>query len=342
MAFEDVYLHELVPTSGLAAWYPLDNDPVGNNSITDESGVSGDLGSLGLSFPPITADQINGRKAVVGDGTSYADAWQRSVTLSLKDVFIIGKVAASPFGTFPGLFTGILAGSAATLVGNSADTKWLSNAGGSPNYDYYKSGTSYGDTNRLAPFSYFEQMRLKYATGWSQVGLSFGHDREATTRQFNGSWCDVMLYTSVKTDAEAARLKLYSDLKFGLWLLNGTTLTFPSPSITDIYWARFKEQPTDWDGVTVDNTYDDEGKSFNTVTDTPPTFWEIGYTGLSYSQAQIFDAFNNAARRDRTFSMVDKWGVTQTGLRIVRYDRNHREHKSQDHTVSFTLAKYQS
>lgn len=337
-----IYLTELVPKTGLAAWYPLDNDGAQGVTIDDESGNGRDLTGDAFDAPPVVLDQINGRKAVVGDGTSYIVSRIYSGSLSLKNVFIIAKV--DDVTTFPatyrGLFTGVDVTNQAIFVGTPSTTRFLSTAEGAPAYDYFKSGTAYANTARTAPFNYFEQLRMYQASGITFDGINMNRDREDTARQFNGKWCDAMFYTGTLTDAQLASLKLYGDLKFGLWLLNGTTLTYPNPDITGINWARFKAFPKSWGDVTDSWTYEDDGRDFNRRTDTVAKRWEIGYTGLTFAQMEIFDAFNDAVGIDRTFSFTDKWDEVHTGVRIESYSSNHDAHKSWSNTVDLTLVKH--
>lgn len=119
-----------------------------------------------------------------------------------------------------------------------------------------------------------------------------------------------------------------------------TELYFPSPTRSGIYWRHFKQNDIKYEDITDVITYEDEGKDFNERTDTPPIIFDIDYTGLTTAQRQVFDDFNDDAKRSRTFSLIDKFGVTWTGLRIVSYEGSHEDHKSWVHAAVFRLCKY--
>lgn len=180
-------------------------------------------------------------------------------------------------------------------------------------------------------------VQLANTDTWTLDGLQIG---QALNDPWSGWVGDIFIYSAVKTAAERRSIKLYYDLKFHLWLTDGTTLYFPDPATTGIDWERFNRIPFDWNAVTVSNEYDDTGRSFNVLTDTPASLWEIRYSGLTRDEADVFDAFNDAARRDRTFSFLDKDGTTHTGVRIESYSRDHEGHKSWSSSVAFTLVKY--
>lgn len=349
MALTDVFLGALIPTTGLAAFYPLDNDTVGAFVINDESGNNRDVvPDVGLNIGLITADQINERKAVVYTGTTEVDAFQFVGALTIKDIFITAKVDDTPTfpATFPTLLSGIDSLNLGLLLGVNATTRWF-DAGYS--FNYYKSGTSFASGAMAAPFSYFEQMRINKSAGLALDGIQFGRDREDATRLFEGKWCDALFYTTSQGAAELARIKLYGDLKFGLWLLNGTALTFPTPSMLDLPgYKHFYAAPKQWDDAVTSHEYDDGGRSFNRNTDTPAREWNLeidcvtatGTHAASKLLTDVYDAFWNAVGVDRTFSFTDKYGEIHTGVRIAEYVRNHSEHKSWIQSVSFRLVKF--
>lgn len=337
------YLSNLVPTTSLIADYSLaDVTAAGNVTVvTDFTGNSYSLGDTVGSNPNYELDRLNGYPAIEFSGEAPL-LWAGAV--QPKHVFIVAlyDLAANFGGTYRGLLSSPTGEN--VLVGDSgaSSTKFYNNAFGG-DFAYVKSGTSYAEAAQEAPFTNFELLEASRSAGFTLDGIQLGQQAAFTGRRWYGGVAEMKLYSAVLSAAIVRQIRLYYDLKFHLFALNGSTLYFPDPttiSTLGLRWSRFKEEPRDWNAVTVDHTYDDEGKSFNTSTPTPPTFWEIGFTGLTYEQKQIFDAFNNAARRDRTFSLIDKWGETHTGVRIVDYQRDHDGHKSWKHWCMFRLGKF--
>ncbi len=337
------YLSELVPTSGLLVDYPLADVTAAGliATVTDYSGNSRTLSATAAApdRPAYELDSLNGHPSIEFAGE--APLLYNSTFGLPKHIFMVAKydLAANFGGTYRGLLSDT--GSVTVLVGdNAASSTKFTNLAIGGDFSYKKSQTSHAESAQEAPFTNFELLELSFSTGFSLTTLQLGQQLGLTGRRWYGRIPDLKMYSAVLTGADLRKLRLYYDLKFHLFALNSTTLYFPDPTTTGIKWARYKKIAKDWTAVTVDHTYDDEGKSFNTSTNTPPTFWEIGFTGMTSAQIDIFDAFNDAARRDRTFSLIDKAGVTQTGVRIVNYERDHDAHKSWSHNCQFTLAKF--
>lgn len=337
-----VYLEALINKSKLGAWYPLQSEGPGDAGLIDESGEARHLISPGPGgLPQIVANQINGRQAVVFSDDDTQPFQSPGLFTPLATVVAIMKVDGVNFGAHDQGWLTPLDSSASivALFGPAGQTKW-GNTGVFTSYR--KSGTSFLTSNMQAPFAYPEMIEAEYIPGASlQDGIQIGMDREDWgAKNANGILGDLQLYTQTLTAQERAALKLYGDLKCGLYLLNNTPISFPSPNITGILWNRFKKEPTDWEEVTGTNTYADGGKSFNLATDTPPKRWSVEFTGLSYEQMEIFDAFNDEVRRDKTFVFTDKWGAEFSGVRIEEYRRDHEAHKSWVHSCSFKLVRY--
>lgn len=335
------YLSALVPTANLWAWYPLNEtatDGAFVTTVADASGNGRDLAAAGAApdAPVWAANGLGSRKTIVFNQESPL---QRVEAVNLKHIFIVAKSGAvATFDTFRGLI-GDAGAADGILMGDSGTSKffnWTYGAG----FSYVKSQVLYAENNQQAPFTNFELMEIAKSAGFGYSGLRVGQDRNNVLRKWIGSVAEIITYTSVLSANDVYKLRLYFDLKFGLWRTSGTALFFPHPDVTGIQWERFYAEPLDWEDVTVSHEYDDRGRSFNDISDTPPQFWEIGFTGLTTEEADIFDAFNNQVRRSRTFSLVDKWGETHTGLRIMSYKRSHEKHKSWIHECRFKLVKY--
>lgn len=335
--------------SGLLAWYPLDNDAPAASVISDESGNNKDMGPVGLDsdIATITADVLNGRQGVVHNADQYPMAWTSAV--SIRDVFIVAKVDDTPDFDDPyrGLLSGVDDTSVALLVGKGSTTRWLSNAEGSAVMGYLLDDVLQADTARSAPFDAFHRIRI--STSGSAVamdGIQVGRDREHTDRLFKGKWTDLMLFSTQRTSDEANAIALYQDLKFNLWRTNGTTINFPTPGMTGINYRRFYAAPEKWEDTVVTHEYEDGGISVNEITDTAVKEWEVEFDcvaqthALAKTQYEIFDEFWNAVRTSRSFNFTDKDGTTHTGVRVKKYSRDHRAHKSWQNEAAFTLVKY--
>lgn len=331
------YLSELVPTSGLIADYPLAEVTAAGDALEllDYSGNGRDLQTANPR-DQFELDVLNGHPGILM-GTNNSLNYAGSV--NVKDLFVVCKytLAANFGGSYRGLVTGDTSGILLRGDSGASSTKFYNNATGTSTYR--KSGTTYAAASQEAPFTNFELVQYTDSAGVALDGIYYGTDA-VSSEHWRGYGLDLKLYSEVKTETERRRLNLYYDLKYELFQLNSTTLYFPDPTTTDIGWARFKAKPTDWDSVTISHEYEDGGRSFNEITDTPTITWEIGFNGLSYAQLQIFEAFNKAARRSRPFSLIDKYGDTQTGVRIMSYESDHDAHKSWSNSCSFVLAKY--
>lgn len=331
------YLSPLIPTSGLVRAYPLWNDTVVNDAaittVADESGNGEDLAPIGTltAVPVWKTSGPNDRNVIFFDGTDNGLTNGEAID-PLTDVFILAKSTENPFTANRGLVSDQLLN--AILESESSGTKF---ADPGPSILYYKANVAYPAANLQAPMDWAMVQITNKDGGWTTDGFQIG---EAFNDPWKGYVGDIFAYTEIKTAAERRSIKCYYDLKFRLWLTDGSTLYFPDPEATGIYWRKFDENPLDWSSVTESHEYQDKGRSFNTFADTPQRVWEIDYTGLTPEEAEVFDAFNDAARRDRTFSLIDKWGVTWTDVRIQSYSRGHDEHKSWSKNVSFTLVKY--
>lgn len=343
MAATAYYLSELVPTSGLLADYSLaDVTAAGDvTAVTDFTGNGYLLGDTIGSNPNYELDRLNGYPAIEFSAEAPL-LWAGAV--GPKHVFIVAKYDLA--ANFGGTFRGLLSSPAGenVLVGSdgASSTKFYNNAFGG-DFAYVKSGVSYAEAAQEAPFTNFELIEASRSAAFTLDGIQLGQQAAFTGRRWYGGVAEMKLYSSVLSAAVVRQIRLYYDLKFHLFALNGSTLYFPDPttiSTTGLRWSRFDDEPRRWEDVTISHEYDDGGHSFNTSTNDPPRTWEIGFSGLTKAQGDIFDAFNDAARRDRTFSLIDKYGVTNTGLRIQSYNRTHDAHKSWTKEVLFKLVKY--
>lgn len=347
MAKSDQYLHLLIPEGGLYAWYPLYDreDLISSDGVKDESGNSRDLLSTGTPAQTYLENAINSRPAVVHLATQYPLVAAGEV--ALKHVFMLAKSdEASTFAANRGLLTAET--STALWVGESGQTRFVDlSIGGS--FAYIKSQTSYTEANQQAPFNNFELIEASESSGGFSLGaLQVGQDRADTGKRFVGKWAELVCYTTTLTGNDLARLRLYFDLKFSLWTLNGTTLVFPNASILNVhgtekyseYFGEYRAGIPDFEAITLSHEYTDGGKTFNEVNTSAPERWQVSILGVEAEQADVYDAFNRQARRANTFDFTDKYGVLHTDVQVERYARRHNAHKSWRVDCRFELVKY--
>lgn len=342
MAFTDNYLHALLPTAQLWAWYPL-NDIISagfEDSIKDQSGNDRDLGGLNPSpdVPLSILDALNGYPAITHDGATAPLEYIEAV--GLRHIFIVCKSnTGATFDAFRGLISDT--STAAVLLGDSGQSKFFNLTLG---IGYNKSQTAHTESAQAAPMTNYELLEISSGGGLALTGLQIGRDRATAGREWKGEWADILCYTTVKANYDLARIRMYYDLKFGLWSLNNTTLVFPNAWIMNIhgtnYYSEYKYLGRDWEAVTLEHTYTDGGKSFNEVNTIAPQRWKLTMTGISAAQADVYDAFKDQARLANTFNFTDKTGKVHTGVQIEDYNRDHRGHLSNHATCTFTLIKY--
>lgn len=122
---------------------------------------------------------------------------------------------------------------------------------------------------------------------------------------------------------------------------------FPTPLEGGPQYLKFLKQAKDWSAVTLEVTYEDQGKDFNESAADCAQLYELEYDGLSDDDTSVLDTFWNNHRRAIPFTLVeprdDPWtqneGSTVTGCHFVSYEADHRKVKfTQSRRV--VIAKY--
>lgn len=334
--------------SGLQFWYRLDSDFGG--TIVDVSGNSRDMDAElpGIDKAAWTANQLNGYGAMVHN--DEVSPFQYSGSLSLSDLFTVAKVDDTL--DFDDPFRGFITGLTTTtdnalLIGVGSTTKWLNVAGGAANMGYLVDDVLLGESAREAPFDEFRRLRLSTSgTAVNLDGVQVGRDRADGARLFKGKWADIMGWNPQRTEDEAKAIALYYDLKFNLWRTNNTLLNFPTPGMTGINYRHFYTMPQNWGDTVISHEYEDNGRSFNEITDNVVQEWQLEFDCVSHTHAlakaqyEIFDEFWNAVRTSRAFNFTDKYGTTHTNVRIKEYSRSHDKHMSWRNQATFRLIQY--
>lgn len=347
MAITDQWLHKLIPTSSLWAWYPLNDttDLISSDGVKDESGNGYDLLSDGSPDAVYETGALNGHPVVVHDGSALPVKTNNPVTL--KHIFmVLNATDDSAFSSNQGIISDDT--SVAVLVGSSAASIFTDLSYGG-NFSYIKSQTSYAESAQAVPFSNYELIELNKNTGgFPLANLQIGENK-ALTQYMKGKWAELICFTSSITGNELTALRLYFDLKFGLWKINGTPLVFPNPSILNVHgtekyseYLQGKKSEPDFDAVTIGHEYEDGGMDFVETNENVPERWKVSILGIKPEQADVYDAFYRQARIANSFTFTDKYGEVHTGVRIERngYSRSHSGHKSWRVDCRFNLIKY--
>jgi hypothetical protein len=341
------FLEELIPTDALIAWYPLNDVTSAGNvtTVTDYSGNGRDLEDTGASNPNYVLNGLGGRPYILFSGEAPLVDSAPS-TYTAKTVAVLAAyTGGTTFGAGATDYNGLISYNSTSsadpiLVGDDGTTQWYDFTQPTP---YYLNGTFYADASMEAPMTDAGIVQISYSTGWgfdASNYLQVGKDRGNANRTWQGPIYELMVFNKVLSTQERLGLDLYFNLKFNLYAELGIGLTFPSPSVTGIDWARYRKVPRNWGTVTIAHTYEDESKTFSDTSDTPPQFWEVGFTGLSPEQAEIFDEFWEAARLKNPFTFIDKYGVSHSDVRIASFERDHDANKSWSSTATFQLVKY--
>ena len=334
------YLEALIP-DGLVAWYPLAEVTAGGNisTVQDYSGNGRNLSSTGTTAPDFVLDALGGRPTIRFNNEDPLVYTPGTSFVAKQAVVVSQYTGGTTFADYNGLL-GYTSATNPLLVGNIGTNDWFNFPDTTV---YYKSGVLYPESGMDAAITIPEVQMISNSAGWtfnSSNGLQIGKQFNFASRTWKGDLYELMLFDRVLTAQERASLDLYFGLKFDLSNETNAVLNFPGPTVSGIEWARYKKIPRNWERVTIIHTYEDESKTFSDTSDTPPQFWDVGFTGLTEDETEIFDEFWEAVRLKNPFNFTDKYGVTHSGVRIAEYNRDHDGNKSWSNQCSFSLVKY--
>lgn len=348
MAFQ--YLEKLLP-QGAILWYPMNEIYPNGQGATSVPDWSGNLRSLTQTVDAPVWQAFTDRGATrmnlyfgVNANPVRKDF---AATVNLKHFFVIAKADGTAFNAYRGLASGLDDANFTLLASSNTGTKFYDNGytAGDATYKYKKSQVLYAENNQQAPFAKPELIEISKASGWDLDGFQLGQNKDQDAQRWLGRIGEPLGYGRILSPNEIAAVNLYYDLKHGLWRKNDTTLNFPSPNITGLYYSRFFADTPDWKKVTNSHEYEDGGKSFNESSDDAPRRWEVEFNfskqthSESKSYTDIFDAFWNEARLVNKFNFTDKYGVTWSNVQIEDYNRSHSAHKSWSQSCQFKLVK---
>lgn len=325
----------VIPTSGLEAWHMYEAGHSGHEVIFDYSDHNRTIDSPVLNAPALVGNVLNGQPGWYFNGTDTVPLnWTGSITP--KHVFILASHEDAAFNLNRGLLSGETSGD--ILSSNNVGTTFFNFS--FPDFEYRKSDVSYIQTNQQAPMSGIpELIEVSIATGSALDGIQVGKQRNLAGRIWKGYFFEQLIYSRVLTAAERDRVKLYFNIKFAQWRM-GIPLYFPSDDLLDFRRSRFYAEPPQYDKTTDSYEFEDRGKTFNEVADTPPRRWEYDYLSRTAEQTLIFDAFWDQARIANPFIFRDKYGTEWSDVRIEDYNRSHDAHRSWKNDIRFRLIKY--
>ena len=323
----------IFPTDGLEYWHVIESD----NVFADYSGNNRHI-TASSNPPAVVTEQIGRHPAIYFDGATHEPLAITPPNLLLKHFFLVAKYDGATFAGYEGLLSDVE--DLPVLIGGGAGTtKFFNLAYGLT--DYRKNDVSYAESDMQAPMNAWALIEIQIAAGLPFAGFQIGRDRDQTARRWKGRFAGGAAFSRILTSVERRRALLYYNLRFGRYFdgASALQLEFPVPELTGLDYARFYELPPDWSEITVEHRYQDAGKSFNETSEDPPRRWEVGFQGLSFNEARLFDEFHERARLVETFSFTDKYGETHT-VQIEEYKRSHPAHRSWTIEASFRLVKY--
>lgn len=332
----------LLPTSGQLAWHQYEPSVSGDFIIYDYSGNTRHIQCTpGPNQPVLHTDVIDGQPGWYFSGTSDPLFFLGSNTP--KHVFILASADEATFPDYRGLLSGVTSGT--ILVSDTTPFDRFFDAGLGAGFVYRKDDVLWPNNNMKAPMSgAFGLMEVQMPSGIALDGIQVGKQL-ALARKWKGYFIEQIIYNRVLTTAERMRVKLYFNLKYSQWQ-RGLPLYFPSDDFINIKRRRFYAEPPAYSEITDSYQFEDGGKTFNEVGDTPPLRWEYNYQLVNSNgstdppEVKIFDEFNNIARLINPFNFTDKYGTVWENVRIESYDRFHEKHMPWRQDVRFKLVKY--
>jgi hypothetical protein len=307
----------------------------GHNIIYDYSGNGRSIDCAVLNAPVLTADVLYGHPGWYFNGSTTVPLnWTGSIFP--KHVFILASNDEAAFTTNRGLVGGETSGD--ILLSESSGTKFFDLT--PVVVSYVKNGVLYAQNNMQAPVNGDAALiEVSNSGGFGLDGLQVGRQRDLAGRIWKGYIFEVLFYDSVLTSTEVERIRLYFNIKFSAWQL-GLPFYFPSDDLMQFKRSRFYAEPLRYQDITDSYEYEDRGRTFNEVADTPPRRWQYNYLARTPEQTVIFDEFWNQARIANPFIFRDKYGTEWTDVRILQYNRSHVKHMSWKNDIEFDLIKY--
>jgi hypothetical protein len=326
----------LIPTSGLLAWHMFESGVSGHEVIADYSGNGRIIDTPLVNAPVLTLDVLNGQPGWYFNGATTTPLnWTGSITP--KHVFVLASAEETAFTNFRGLLTGETSGE--ILVSENTGDEFF-DFGYGAGYEYRKNDAIFAEAAQEAPVGGdFALLEVSATGGFALDGIQVGKQTNVAGRIWKGFFVEQLLFNRVLTLAERKRVMLYFNIKFAMFKL-GLPFYFPSDDLLDFKRSRFYTEPPRYQDITDNYEFEDRGRTFNEVADTPPRKWEYDYLRRTPAQTVIFDAFWDAARIVHPFIFLDKYGTEWTDVRIESYSRQHEKHMSWKNDVEFKLVRF--
>lgn len=328
----------LIPTSGLLAWHMYEGGVSGHEIIYDYSGNNRTIDSSPTNAAVLTANVLAGQPGWYFNGTTTVPL-NYTGAVTPKHVFVLASAEEVAFTLNRGLLSGETSGD--VLASDSSGDEFV-DLGIGAGFEYRKSDIVYPEAGQEAPMNgAFALIEVSSTGGFGFDGIQVGKQKNIAGRIWKGYFVEQLLFDRVLTLIERTRVMLYFNLKFAQWQVD-LPFYFPSDDILEYRprRSRFYAEPPMYQKVTDSFEFEDGGKTFNEVADTPPRRWEYNYLRRTPAQVIIFDAFWDQARLANPFIFRDKYGTEWADVRIEKYSRSHQKHLSMFNDIEFDLIKY--
>lgn len=209
---------DFIPRGGLEAWYAADHTDT-SAAIVDAAGKSPDIVRETNPGPTLTPNVINGRPALVFNGSTHAPL-KATRTFVARHVFTVAAYADAAFPSgepgFAGLVSGLVEGATRQiLVGDATTTKFFDFG---PARTYRRRDVAFAQNDMQAAFSgNVSIFEISDAAGWNLDGIQIGRQTDYADRRWKGPWCETLIYNRLLSYAERFDIYAYLAMKYRLW-----------------------------------------------------------------------------------------------------------------------------
>lgn len=112
---------------------------------------------------------------------------------------------------------------------------------------------------------------------------------------------------------------------------------YPNTATVGFTYTKYTKEKPDWDEITLESVFEDQGADYNQSADTPSQRWTIEYDILTETQAKVLDDHYDSAKgrvlgfsftEPRNYPRTGMAGTTYTDVHYLEYERDHGEHFS--------------
>lgn len=112
---------------------------------------------------------------------------------------------------------------------------------------------------------------------------------------------------------------------------------YPNTSTVGFTYTKYTKEKADWDAITIESIYEDQGADYNQSATTAPQRWTLEYDILTETQAKVLDDHYDSTKgkvlgfnftEPRNYPWSHAAGTTFTDVHYESYEREHGEHLS--------------